>query len=287
LTPAPVSRESRLESARVALLAASEALADGRNRATRAKNAFVRARGAEPKKRARRQVEDALAELRAVTLEYEAASFNLRRELTPAGRRALDELLRRLSSHGARYEDASRLFAEVSAAYESARAHYARERAALGRARVPPKFDAVLTKLETALSARDKSITSAHGAHRETLERLREAIAAQDEFSRKPHAATRERRNATWDAARTAFAQSECRTEDLADALDSWFEADKEFGLAVAALEATRGIPQVHRLEVRALDMLRASARLTLASILTEEALGALAATIGEVKLLR
>jgi hypothetical protein len=285
--PVAVPGASRLETRRKALLTASETLFDAKNRAARAKYAFVRATGAEAKRKARKLVEEALSDLRVATLEYQAATFNLRRELTPDGRKVLDDLLARLERRVARYEEASRRFAEVSAAYESAREHYMRERAALGRSRVPPGFDALLAKLESALAARDKSIALAHGAHRETLGRLEEAMSAHDQFTRKPNASTRLRRNAAWDAARRAFGESDRHTGSLTDALEGWFEADKDFSLQVAALEATRGIPQVHRLEARAFDMLRASARLTLSSILTDEAAQALAATMGEVKLLR
>lgn len=232
-------------------------------------------------------MEEALGDLRTATLEYEAAIFHLRRALSPPGRKALDDLLRRLARRGERYEGASRVLADATAAYESARAHYARERAALGRAKVPPKFDELFAHLESALAGRDKSIAGAHAAHRETLKRLREAMRTHEIFTRKPLGGTRVARDAAWASARAAFAESERRTADLTDSLELWFQADKEFGLAIAALEASRGVPQVHRLEVRALDMLRASARLTLASVLTDEALGALAATIYEVKLLR
>jgi hypothetical protein len=285
--PVAVPGASRLETRRKALLSASENLSDAKNRAARAKYAFVRAGGTEGKRKARKLVEEALGDLRIATLEYQAATFNLRRELTPDGRRVLDDLLSRLDRQVARYEEASRRFAEVSAAYESAREHYMRERAALGRSRVPPGFDRVLTKLESALAARDKSIALAHSAHRETLSRLDDAMGAHDGFTRRPNASTRQSRNSTWEAARRAFGDSERHTIALTDALEGWFEADKEFSLQVAALEATRGIPQVHRLESRALDMLRASARLTLSSILTDEAAQALAATMGEMKLLR
>ena len=281
------SDEAKLEASRNALLAAAEALADGRNRAQRARHNFVRAKGAEGKRKARRPVEDALGELRSATLEYEAASVNLRRVLSPAGRRALDEVLGRLARQSARYDEASQTYAEAAAAFESARAHYAKERAAMGRAKVPPKFDEVLARLEHALGRRDKAIAAAHLGHRETLRRLREAMSAHDEFTRRPAGDARDRRGAAWDSARAAFAESERRTAELTASLEQWFEADKEFGLAIAALEATRGIPQVHRLQVRALDMLRASVRYTLASIVTDEALGALSATMGEVARLR
>jgi hypothetical protein len=279
--------EKKLERARGALLDASEALSDARNRAGRAKHLFVRASGAEGRRTARKDAEDALRELRIATLEYEAASVNLRRLLSPEGRKAFDDIRRRLAVQGARYDEASRSYAEVQAAYESARANYMRERAALGRSRVPPRFDEVLAQLESAHAGRDKAITAAHAAHRETLARLRTAITAHDEFTRKPLTAPRERRDAAWGDARGAFARAERATAELAASLDRWFDADTAFGLAVAALEATRGVPQVHRLEARARDMLRTSARLNLASILTEEAALALAGTIGEVKLLR
>lgn len=279
--------EKRLERARLALLDASEVLSDARNRAGRAKHLFVRASGAEGRRSARKSAEEALRELRIATLEYDAASVNLRRILSPDGRRALDLIGKRLALQGARFDEASRSYAEVQAAYESARASYMRERATLGRSRVPPRFDEVLAQLESAHAGRDKAITAAHAAHRETLTRLRSAIGAHDEFTRKPLTAPRERRDAAWADARAAFAHAERRTADLAASLDRWFEADTAFGLAVAALEATRGVPQVHRLEARARDMLRTSARLNLASILTEEAALALAGTIGEVKLLR
>ena len=270
-----------------ALLAATEALSDARNRAARAKHSFVRARKAEEKKRARRSVEEALGDLRAATLEYEAATYHLRRAVAPGARRALDELLRRLARRDERYEETSRILAEATAAYENARGQYARERAALGRARVPPTFDEVFARLESALAGRDKAIAEVHAAHRETLTRLRAAMNAHDTYARKPAADGRAARDAAWAEARAAFADSERRTASLTDSLDRWFEADKEFGLSVAALEARRGVPEVHRLQVRALDVLRASARLTLASVLADEAMGALAATIGEVKNLR
>ena len=279
--------DKRLDKARMALLDASEALSDARNRAGRAKHIFVRAKGAEARRHARETAEEALRELRIATLEYEAASVNLRRLLTPEGRRSFDDLRRRLAHQGARYDEASRSLADAQAAYESARANYMRERATLGRSRVPPRFDEVLAQLESAHAGRDKAITAAHAAHRETLARLGTAIAAHDEFTLKPLSAPRERRDAAWGEARAAFAHAERRTAELAASLDRWFEADTHFGLAVAALEATRGLPQVHKLEARAREMLRTSARLNLASILTEEAALALAGTIGEVKLLR
>lgn len=283
----PPPHEAKLEGLRNALLEASNELNAARTKAAREKEAFLKAAGAEAKSRARRAVERALGGLRAATLGYEAATTNLRRELSPAGRAPLDEVLSRLTRQMERYEEVSRLNDEVSAAYESARSRYREVRASLGKARVPLKFDEQLARLEAALTDRDKSLAGVHRAHRKTLDALGAALGAADDHQRRATPSNKLRRDESLSSARGAFAEAERKTSELTRALAKWFEADKAFGLAVAALGAARASEEVQRLELRALDLLRASARLSLASIITDEALGRLVATIGEVKLLR
>lgn len=287
MNPPPPTHEAKLEGLRNALLEASNELNAARSKAAREKEAFLKATDADAKARARRAVERALGNLRTATLEYEAATTNLRRELSPAGRAALDEVLSRLTRQMERYEEVSRLNDEVSAAYESARRSYREVRASLGKAHVPLKFDNQLAHLEAALTDRDKALAAAHIAHRKTLDALGAALGAADEHQRRGTPSAKLRRDQAWASARGAFAEAERKTSELTRALAKWFEADKQFGLATAALGAARASTEVQRLELRALDMLRASARLSLASIITDEALGRLVATIGEVKLLR
>ena len=285
MKPQRVVKSSHVAPLRTALLDACQRMQNAKEKAERAKGEFARARQGEARKRARRSLVSALGDLRTATLVQEVAVADLRRALSPIGRARLDQVLERLGPTLDHYTQVSHLYEEHSAAYDSARARYLREREALGaRARVPPRFDALLIDLEDALAERDKALTEAHKAHSKTLDALSAAFAAGDEHSRRPTPSNRLRREDALARARTTFAEGERKTHGLARALTRWFEADKDFALAISALEAARGFAEVQRLQLYALDMLRASARLSLASIVTDEALASVTAVLTEVR---
>lgn len=288
MRPTRVVKEPKIDPLRSALLDAFQGMQQAKQKAARAKREFSRARTPDTRKRARRLLVAALGDLRTSTLAQEVAVANLRRSLSPLGRAQLEDVLARLNRTLDHYSEVSQLFDEHASAYDGARHRYAREREALGRrARVPLKFDALLADLEAALSERDKALTSVHAAHRRTLEALSKAFAAGDEHSQRPTPSNRLRREEALSRARRLFGDAERSTQNLARALSAWFEADKQFSLAISALEAARGFAEIQRLQLCALDMLRASARLSLATIVTDEALASVTGILAEVRALK
>ncbi|HKZ58923.1 MAG TPA: hypothetical protein VJ547_03615 [Candidatus Thermoplasmatota archaeon] len=285
MNPPPPTKEARLEELRGNLLDSSEQMQNAKGKASRAKAEFARARGPDGRRRARRALVSALGDLRSATLAQEVARAALRRDLSHAGRAAFDDLLERFDRTMEHYGEVSRLFEEHSAAYDSARARYREEREWVGRqSRIPHRFDVFLSDLEEALTLRDKALTDAHRAHRRTLEILSKAFAASDEHQRRPTPSNKIRRDEALARARSTFADAERQTQGLARALSRWFEADKTFTLGISALEASRGFAEVQRLQLFALQMLRANARLSLASIVTDEALSQVTDVLAEVR---
>lgn len=288
MTPPPATKEARLETLRSDLLEASEQMQNAKGKGARAKAEFGSARGPEARRKARRQLVAALGDMRSATLAQEVARASMRRELSPLGRATFEEVLARFDRTMEHYGDVSRLFEEHSAAYDNAQARFREERELAGRqARIPHRFDVFLQDLEEALRLRDKSLTDAHRAQRRTLEALEKAFAAYDEHQRRPTPSNRIRRDEALARSRSTFAEAERHTQGLARALSRWFDADKTFALAISALEAARGFAQVQRLQLFALEMLRANARLSLASIVTDEALTQVTKVLGEVRRLK
>jgi hypothetical protein len=283
--PPSEAKDARLERLRNALLDACNELSRAKAKALRMRGRFLAAQAADPKKRAKHDLEDALRELRVATLEFEAARNNFRREIGAASRMALDELIVRLERDQERYAEVNRLYGEATAAYEAAAARYQRNRSALGlKAKVRGKFDDLLGRVQDAAAARDKAFMESERAHRKSLETLERALAAGDEHHQKPTASNKLRRAEAWGDARAAFEAAERSTNEMARALHAWFEAENQFALSAAALEATKGAGPVLRLELRAQEMVREGMKLNWASLITDEALARMVQTIGELK---
>lgn len=282
------AREARLDRLRNALLEATNTLNTAKAKALRHRERFVGASTADSRKRLKHELENTLGELRAATLEFEAARTNFRREIDGPSRVALDEIMARLERIQDRYAEVSKLYEEAGDAYEASKAKYEKERAALElKAKIPGKFDGLLQALEGAIFARDKAFAQSQRAHRRSLVALEAALLASDEFEKKATPSNKLRRTSAGARARDAYLAAERATGEMAIALARWFDAEKQFALAASALEATRGAPRVLALQLRAQEMLRDAMRFNWASLITDEALAKLVKTLGELKSLR
>lgn len=288
--PAPHAdtKEARLERLRNALLETTNALNTAKAKALRYRARFVGASPPDSRKRHKKELQNTLGDLRAATLEFEAARTNFRREIGGTSRMALDDIMSRLARQQDRYAEVSRLYEEANAAYEVSTAKYEKARAALGlKAKVPGKFDALLKELEAAIAARDKAFAESQRAHRRSLEALESAHLVSDEYEKKASPSNKMARSSAAARAREAYAAAERATGEMALALGRWFDAEKNFALSAAALEAAWGAGGVLTLQVRAQEMLRDGMRLNWGSLITDEALAKLVQTLGELKGLR